>query len=68
MRRAVEEVLSYDVGVDVFTGYSQWIPEKATEELLRDVDLFKMARLRIKERKWFKSHKALQAQFASKVD
>lgn len=65
-RKAIVKMVSYDIGEHVFGGYSQWIPSVVKEQHLADIDRFKLIRLRNREKKWFKTHKALQMQFASK--
>lgn len=64
--KCILEMVSYDVGENVFGGYSQWIPSAVKEQHLAKIDRFKLTRLRNKEKKWFKTHKALQMQFACK--
>lgn len=64
-RQCVHEIVSYEVGENVFAGFSQWIPPLAKTQYLSGVDVLKMSRLRRKEKKWFKNHKSLQMKFGS---
>lgn len=64
--KCILEMVSYDVGENVFGGYSQWVPFVVKEQHFAGLGQFKLTRLRNKEKKWFKTHKALQVQFACK--
>lgn len=64
-RQCVQEIVTYDVGENVFGGFSQWIPSTVKAHCLSGVDVLKMSRLRRKEKKWFKTHKSLQTKFGS---
>lgn len=63
---AFRELLNHNVGEEIFAGYSQWIPANLKAEYHVGIDVFKMNRLRRKEKKWFKTHKSLQENFAKR--
>lgn len=62
--KCFKEIVSYDVGENIFGAYSKWVPVPVRSQYLSGVDALKMRRLRFKERKWFRTHKFEHSQLA----